>query len=53
MAKKTAKLINPETGLMKCQVCGQEWAANVKPDSGGKYYRGSWQCPKGCKTSKK
>jgi len=43
------KLLDPETGLMECRVCGMKHTAQVKPDSKGKFYRGNWQCPKGCK----
>ena len=46
---KVMKLIDPHTGLMECKVCGSTHVANIKPDSGGKYYRGSWQCVNGCK----
>ena len=48
MAKGTMKLINASTGLMECRVCGYRHTASIKPGSGGKFYRGSWQCPK-CK----
>ena len=47
MSKKLGELLDPRTGLMECKVCGKRWLANIK--SGGKYYRGSWQCPNGCK----
>lgn len=47
MAKGTMKLLDPSTGLMECTVCGHRHVANVKPDSGGKFYRGSWQCISG------
>lgn len=49
MTKKVMKLLNPHTGLMECRVCGARHCANIKPDSRGKYYRGSWQCVHGCK----
>ena len=32
-----------------CKKCGQTWSPSIKPDSGGKFFRGSWQCPNGCK----
>lgn len=47
--KKVMKLLDPRTGLMECPVCGHRHLANIKPDSGGHYYRRSWQCPNGCK----
>lgn len=53
MAKKVMKLLDPRTGKMECKVCGQIHFANIKPQSGGKYYRGSWQCANGCKLEDK
>lgn len=49
-SKKVMKLIDPTTGLMECRICGSRHLANIKPNSNGKYYRGSWQCSNGCKT---
>ena len=49
MTKKVMKLINISTGEMECKVCGARHFACIRPDSGGKFYRGSWQCPNGCK----
>ena len=46
---KVMKLVNPSTGEMACKVCGARHFANIKPDSGGKFYRGAWQCQNGCK----
>jgi hypothetical protein len=42
--KRPMKLIDPSTGLMKCAVCGSTHWANIKPQSGGRFYRGAWQC---------
>ncbi len=47
--KKIMKLIEPETGLMECKVCGARHDAQIRPASNGKYYRGVWQCQNGCK----
>jgi lambda repressor-like predicted transcriptional regulator len=48
-SKKTImKLIDLSRGLMECRVCGSRHCANVKPDSGGKFQRGSWKCLNGC-----
>ena len=47
--KKVMKLLNPNTGLMQCKVCGNRHLANVKLGSNGRYYRGSWQCENKCK----
>lgn len=38
---------------MKCEVCGAIHIASIKPLSGGKYYRGSWQCLNKCKLPEK
>jgi hypothetical protein len=45
---KLGELIDPRTGMMQCKVCGWTWLANIRPDSNGRLYRGSWQCPYGC-----
>lgn len=50
---KVMKLINGYTGEMECKVCGAKHWASIKPNSGGKYYRGSWQCRNGCKIKPK
>ena len=42
--KRPMKLIDPHTGLMECAVCGSTHWANITPQSGGRYYRGAWQC---------
>lgn len=49
MSKKIMKLVDPHSGKMECKICGAEHYANIRPDSGGTYYRGSWQCQNGCK----
>jgi hypothetical protein len=49
MSKKVMKLLDRYTGRMECKVCGREHYANIRPRSGGRYYRGSWQCLNGCK----
>ena len=46
--RSTGMLIDPITGLHRCQVCGSEWLADIKPSSGGRYWRGSKCCPQGC-----
>ena len=50
---KVMKLIDERTGLMECQVCDSRHLASIKPQSGGHYYRGSWQCNQGCTIEKK
>lgn len=49
MSKKVIVLLDPNTGLMECKICGSRHWANIRPGSNGKYYRGSWQCQNGCK----
>jgi hypothetical protein len=49
MTKKVMKLIDPYKGLLQCKVCGQLVFGMIKPDSGGHFYRGTWQCPNGCR----
>jgi hypothetical protein len=44
MSHKVMKLINPYTGEMQCSVCGSQHFANIKSQSGGRFYRGSWHC---------
>jgi len=46
---KVMELIDSSTGLVKCKVCDATHLANIRPNSGGNYYRGSWQCQYGCK----
>ena len=52
MTAKVMRLVNPNTGKMECRICGAEHWANVRPDSNGQFYRGSWQCRFGCKLEK-
>lgn len=49
MTEKMGILVDAVKGKMKCKVCGKIWYANIRPNSGGKFHRGSWQCPYGCK----
>ncbi|MFH0817745.1 MAG: hypothetical protein V1909_03875 [Candidatus Micrarchaeota archaeon] len=35
MRKTTGKLLDANTGLHECGVCGKRWVANIKPDTGG------------------
>jgi hypothetical protein len=44
MTRKVMKLVDPSAGKMVCKVCGSVHVANIRPGSGGLYYRGSWQC---------
>ena len=47
MTKKVMKIIDEKTGLMECKVCGARHSPMIA--EGGKFKRGSWQCPNGCK----
>jgi len=51
MTKKVMRLLDWKTGLMECKVCGTQHAAARRP--GGLFYRGSWQCSKGCRLEDK
>lgn len=42
------KLLDRKTGLMACRVCKFQHYANVRPRSGGQYYRHAWMCKNGC-----
>ena len=46
MTKKVMKLLDARTGLMECKKCKARHNANIR--SGGKFFRGSWQCGNGC-----
>jgi hypothetical protein len=50
--KKIMKLLDPETGLMECSICGSRHCALIRPNSNGKYYRTAWKCQNGCKLDK-
>lgn len=41
-------LCDARTGLIRCRQCGASWNARIRPDSAGRYYRGSRRCPQGC-----
>jgi len=47
------KIVNERSGLMECKKCGRRHNAQIKPNSGGQYYHGAWQCENGCKLDKK
>ena len=49
MTKKVMNLLDPETGLMECKICGSRHWAMIPPGRNGKYSRKSWQCVNGCK----
>jgi hypothetical protein len=45
---KVMKLVDVSTGLMECKHCGSQHYASIKPQSGGQFVRGSWQCVNAC-----
>jgi hypothetical protein len=49
MAGKVMKLIDPNTVLMECRVCGARHTGQIMPDSGGKLYPANYKCVNGCK----
>ncbi|MBA7490762.1 hypothetical protein ES702_01305 [subsurface metagenome] len=50
---KIVEILDEHNLRFRCKKCGQVWSPIIKPDSGGKFYRGGWQCPNGCKPDKK
>jgi hypothetical protein len=54
---KVMKLLDPNIGLMECKICGKRVIANLqsgneRKDGKTQYYRGTWQCPNGCKVKR-
>jgi hypothetical protein len=47
MRKKVMKLLNPDSGLMECRVCGSRHWANLQ--RGDFYHKDSWTCQYGCR----
>ena len=47
-AKRVMRLLDRDTGLMECRICGARHCASVKPMSNGRFYRGAWRCQNGC-----
>lgn len=45
--KGPMKVIDKNTGLMECSICGARHTPKILP--GGRFARGSWQCANGCK----
>jgi hypothetical protein len=46
---KVVEILDDVRPLLACKHCGQVWAPNIRPLSGGLFYRGAWQCPNGCR----
>jgi len=44
---KVMRLLDANSGLMECRVCGAQHCANAR--SGGGYHYGAWQCQNGCR----
>jgi hypothetical protein len=42
--RSSIEVLSSTTGAMRCRECGARWVANIRPDSNGHYYRGSWTC---------
>lgn len=42
--KKSMELLDEYTNEMKCKTCWSTHFASIKPRSGGRFYRGCWQC---------
>jgi hypothetical protein len=37
-------VLDSSANILECLICGNRWGANIRPQSGGKYYRGAWTC---------
>lgn len=46
---RTVKILDDWRPIFQCRLCHQIWWPSIRPDSGGRFYRGSWQCPNACK----
>lgn len=46
---KMVEIVRDYPAIFRCKVCGGTWGPSIRPDSDGNFYRGSWQCPYGCK----
>ena len=44
---RVMRLIDPQSGCMRCKVCGSEYNAILQYD--GSYHDGSWHCIFNCK----
>jgi hypothetical protein len=49
MTQKIMELIDANSGLLRCRVCGAEVHGQIRPQSDGRLKRGNWQCMNGCK----
>lgn len=50
---RVMRQVEAEGNLLECRVCGLQVRVRVEPFSGGKFYRGAWQCPRGCRLDPK
>lgn len=48
MTWKAMRLIDPQRSEFECKVCGSVHCGAIKPNSGGHFFRGTWQCQNGC-----
>lgn len=46
--KKVMKIIDENTSLMECVICGARHMGQIKPESNGKLYYKNWHCQNGC-----
>ena len=37
-------IVSTHTSSMECLKCGAVWQAQIRPHSGGEFYRGAWTC---------
>jgi len=56
MTKRVMEILERQTGLMRCKVCGDKCWVGQLPNSETqttRYCRGFWQCQHGCKLENK
>jgi hypothetical protein len=44
---KIVEILDDSNCFFRCKLCGTCWWPMLNP--GGRFKRGSWQCPNGCK----
>lgn len=46
--KKVMKIVDENSSLMECKICGSRHMGQIKPESNGKLYYKNWRCQNGC-----
>lgn len=45
----TTKMVDEESGLMECLVCGEKYHTTMKPGPDGKFLPENWECVNKCR----